>query len=195
MVRVIKEYNAPIRERDKVAAVRLLQHFAIEHELRWAVRHHPASERNHVMEPLSGAGKVVRGCYHRPTACRLGIQDVHDLLLRDRIHSGDRFVEQVDLRVRSECARNEDASPLSTGEFADLTRRKVCHVYAFQRLRNCGAICGASTTERPNPWRTPHCHDLINGDRKTPIHLFGLRDIRNARCVDSDRCSEHLNRS
>jgi hypothetical protein len=195
MVRVIKEYNAPIRERDKVAAVRLLQHFAIEHELRWAVRHHPASERNHVMEPLSGAGKVVRGCYHRPTACRLGIQDVHDLLLRHRVHSGDRFVEQVNLRVRSECARNEDASPLPTGEFADLTRRKACHVYAFQRLRNCGTICGASTTERPNPWRTPHCHDLINGDRKTPIHLFCLRDIRNARCVDSDRCSEHLNRS
>jgi hypothetical protein len=178
-----------------VSDVGLLQHFAIEHELRGAVCHHPASERNHVMEPLSGAGKVVRGCYHRPTACRLGIQDVHDLLLRDGVHSRDRLVQQINLRVRSECARNENPSPLSSGEFADLTRRKVCHVYALQRLRNCGTICGASTAERSNPWRTPHCHHLIHGDRKTPIHLFCLRDIRNARCVDSDRCAEHLNSS
>jgi hypothetical protein len=195
MVRVIKEYNAPIRERDKVAAVRLLQHFAIEHELRWAVRHHPASERNHVVEPLSGAGKVVRGCYHRPPASRLGIQDVHDLLLRHRVHSGDRLIQQIDLRIRSECARNENPSALPSGEFADLTRCKVCHVYALQRLLNCGTICGTSTTERPDSWRTPHCHHLINGDRKTPIHLFCLRDIRNARCVDSNRCAKHLNRS
>jgi hypothetical protein len=195
VVWVIKEYNAPIRERDKVAAVRLLQHFAIEHELRGAVCHHPASERNHVMEPLSGAGEVMRGGDHRTPASRLGIQDVHDLLLRHRVHSGDRLVEQINLRVRSERTRNEDASPLPSREFADLTRRKVRHIYALQRLRNCGTICGASTTERPNPWRTPHCHHLINGDRKTPIHLFSLRDIRNARCVDSDWCSEHLNRS
>ena len=91
--------------------------------------------------------------------------------------------------------RNEDASPLPSREFADLTRRKVCHIYALQRLRNSGAICGASATERPDSWGTPHCHHLINGDRKTPIHLFCLRDISNARCVDSDRCAEHLNRS
>ena len=178
-----------------MAAVRLLQHFAIEHELRWAVRHHPASERNHIMEPLSGAGKVVRGCYHRPTASRLGIQDVHDLLLGDRVYSGDWFVEQIDLRVRGECARNEHPPPLSSGEFTNLTRRKVRHVYALQRLRNCDTICGASTAERPDSWRTPHSHHLINGDRKTPIHLFCLRNIRNARCVDSDWCTEHLNHS
>jgi hypothetical protein len=131
VVWVIKEYNAPIRERDKVAAVRLLQHFAIEHELRGAVCHHPAGERNHVMEPLGGAGKVVRGGDHRTPASRLGIQDVHDLLLRHRVHSGDRLVEQINLRVRSERTRNEHPSALPSGELADLTRRKVCHIYAL----------------------------------------------------------------
>jgi hypothetical protein len=195
VVWVIKEYNAPIRERDKVAAVRLLQHFAIEHELRGAVCHHPASERNHVMEPLSGAGEVMRGGDHRTSASRLGIQDVHDLLLRHRVHSGDRLVQQIDLRVRGECARNENPSALPSGEFADLTRCKVCHVYAFQRLRNCGTICGASTTERPNPWRTPHRYDLVNGDRKAPVNLLRLGDIGDTRRMHPDSGTQHLNRS
>jgi hypothetical protein len=37
---VIKEHHAAIREWDKVAAVRLLEHLAVKDELRWAVGNH-----------------------------------------------------------------------------------------------------------------------------------------------------------
>jgi hypothetical protein len=194
-MRIIKENDAAIREWDKVAAVRLLEHLAVKDELRWAVGNNAPCQRDDVMEALRGTGKIMGGRNDGLPPRRLGIQDVHDLLLRDRVNPSHRLIQEVDLSACGDRARNKDPSSLPTGELSNLTIGEVGHVDALERLRDSGTICGTNTTKRADARRPPHCHHFINGDWKAPVNLFRLWDIGNTRRMDPNSGTEHLNRS
>jgi hypothetical protein len=125
VMRIVKEHNAAAGEWHQVSAVRLLEYLTVKHELRCPMHHHAPREGDHVMEALGGTGEIVRGGDDGAAASRLCIQDVHDLLLRHRVNPCNWLVEQVDLWIGGKGTRNEDAAPLPTREFADLSRRKV----------------------------------------------------------------------
>jgi hypothetical protein len=92
VMRIIKEHHATICEWDKVAAVRLLEHLAVKDELRWAVGNNAPCQRDDVMEALRGTGKIMGGRNDGLPPRRLGIQDVHDLLLRDWVNPSHRLI-------------------------------------------------------------------------------------------------------
>jgi hypothetical protein len=124
-MRVVKEHNAAAGEWHQMAAVRLLKYLSVKYELRSPMHHHAPCQGNHVMESLCGTGEIVRGGDDGAPASRLGVQDVHDLLMRHGVNPCDRFVKQVDLWIGGEGTRNEDAASLPAREFADLSRCKV----------------------------------------------------------------------
>jgi hypothetical protein len=125
VMRVVKEHNAAAGEWHQMAAVCLFEHLSVKDELRCPMNNYAPRKGDHVMEALGGTGEIVRGGDDGATTSRLCIQDVHDPLLRHRVNPCDWFVEQVDLWIGGKGTRNEDAAPLPTREFADLSRRKV----------------------------------------------------------------------
>jgi len=115
VMRIIKEHYATICEWDEVATVCLLEHVAVEDQLRWTVGDHTPGESDHIVEALRRAGKIVGRRDHGLPACRLGIQDVHDLLLRDRVNARYRLIQEIDLSIGGDRPCNEDSSSLPTG--------------------------------------------------------------------------------
>jgi hypothetical protein len=193
VVRVVKEYNAAASERHQMAAVCLLEHLSVEHELRCPMHYHAPREGDHVMEALGGTGEIVRGGDDGAAASRLCVQDVHDLLLRHRVNPCNWLVEQVDLWIGGKGTRNEDAAPLPTREFADLSRRKVRHLHTLKRLVNCGTVCRSNTTERTDARCATHCNHFVNRYWEAPVNLLRLRHICNAGCINANRRTKHLN--
>ena len=53
-----------------------------------------------VLEALGGAGEVVRRRDDRPAAGGLGLEEVHQVLLRRDVDAGHRLVEEVQVRLR-----------------------------------------------------------------------------------------------
>jgi hypothetical protein len=195
VVWIIQKHHATICEWDEVAAVRLFEHLAIKDELRGAVGDHVAGERDHIVEPLRGTREIM-GCRdHGLPSRRFGIQDVHDLLLCNRVDPRHGLVQEVHLGICRNRARDEYPSALTAGERPDLAIGEVCHVDALKCLRDGRAICSSSTTEGADSWCAPHRDYLIDGDRKAPVNLLSLGDIGDTRRMNSDRSTEHLNRS
>jgi hypothetical protein len=187
VVRIVEEHNATTRKWNKVAAVRLLKYPLIEHELCRAVRDHPLGEGDYIVEALCSAGEIVRSGDNRAATRRLGVKDVHDLLLRRRINARHWLVKQIDLRIGGDRTRQEDPAALTARKLANLSLCKVYHIDTRQRIRYSSAICSARSTKRSERWRTTHHHHLINRNRETPINLLGLRHIRNTLRMNADR--------
>jgi hypothetical protein len=93
VVRVVEQDNSPASERNEVAAIRLLENPLIEHELCRTVGNDPLREGDHIMEALRSTGEIMRRRHNRTAAGSLGVEDVHDLLLRRGINARDRLVE------------------------------------------------------------------------------------------------------
>jgi hypothetical protein len=187
VVWVIKKHDAPACKWNKVAAVRLLKNPLIEHELCRAVRNHPLCEGDHIVEALCGAGEIVRGGDDRAASRRLGVEDVHDLLLGRRIDARHWLVKQIDLRIGGDGTRQEDPAPLTTRKLADLSLCKVGHIDTLQRVSHRSAIGSARSTKWTERWRTTHHYHFINRNREAPINLLGLRHIRNTLRMNADR--------
>jgi hypothetical protein len=192
VVRIVEEHNATARERYQVAAIRLLKHPLIEHELCWAVGNNALCEGDDIVESLCGTGEIVRGGDDRTTARRFSVKDVHDLLLRRWINAGDGFVEQIDLRIRSDRTRQEDPATLAARKRTDLSLCEVGHINTHERIRNRCVISSPRSTERPERWRATHHHHLTHRNREAPVNLFGLRHIGNTLRMYADRCPKDL---
>jgi hypothetical protein len=164
----------------------------IEHKLCWAVGNDATSEGDHIVEALRGAGEIVRGRDDRAATRRLGVKDVHDLLLRRGINAGDGLVEEIDLWICGDRTRQEDPATLTTREFADLSLCKISHINTREGICHCGMIGGAGSAQRSKRWGTTHHHDLANRDGEAPINLLGLWHIRHTLRVHAHSCSKHL---
>jgi hypothetical protein len=125
VVWVIEQHHPTASERHQVTAIGLLENLLVKHELCWAVSHNASSEGDHIVEALRGAGEIVRGGDDRAAARRLGVEDVHDLLLRRWVNAGDRLIKQIDLWVGGDRTRQEDPATLTTRELTDLAPRKI----------------------------------------------------------------------
>jgi hypothetical protein len=192
VVRIIKEHHATPCERNEVTAIRLLEHPLIEHELCWAVGNDALCESDDIMEALRGTGEVVGRGNDRAAAGSLGIEDVHDLLLRRGVNAGDRLVKQIDLRIGGDRTRQEDSAALTTGEFTDLSLHKVRQINTRERIRNRCMIGSSRSTKRPKCRCAPHHHNLAYRDGEAPINLLGLRHIRHSLCMNAHSCSKYL---
>ena len=162
VVWIIKQHYPTAGERNKVATIRLLKHRLVEHELCWAVGNDPPGEGDHIVEALRGAGEIVRGGNDRAATRRLGVKDVHDLLLRRGIHAGYRFVKQINLRISGDRTCQEDPATLTTRELANLAPRKISHINTRERICHRSVIGGAGPTERSKGRGTTHHHHLAD---------------------------------
>jgi hypothetical protein len=162
MVWVIKKDNATTGERNKMAAVGLFQHSAIQDKVCLAVHNDSSSQRHNVVEALRSTCEIVRGGYNRSTACNLCLKEIHDLLLRRWIHAGHGLVKQIEKRISSEGTRQEDSSSLPTRELADLATCEVEHVNSLQRIRHRVSINAAWATKWAERRSASHHHHLID---------------------------------
>jgi hypothetical protein len=114
VVWVIEQHYASAGEWNEMAAIGLLEHRLVGDELCGDMGNDAFSEGDHIVEALRGAGEIVRRSHNRAATGRLGVKDVHDLLLRRGIYAGDRLIEQIDLWVRSDRPRQENPATLTT---------------------------------------------------------------------------------
>jgi hypothetical protein len=162
MMWVIKKNNATTGERNKVAAVCLFQHSAIQDKVRLAVHNDSSSQRHNVVEALRSACEVVGGGGYGSAACRFSLEEIHDLLLRRWVHARYGLVKEIEKRISRQGTRQEDSAPLPTGEFTDLATRQVEHVNSLQRIRHRVSINAAWATKWAKRWSAPHHHHLID---------------------------------
>ena len=104
MVVGVVEHDRLAAEDQQVPAVCRGEHVRIEHEAGRAVGDDPAVDGRDLLEALRGAGEVVRRRDDRLAAAGLGLEEVHELLLRRRVDAGHGLVEQVEVGVRGERA-------------------------------------------------------------------------------------------
>jgi hypothetical protein len=179
MVWVIKKYNATTGERNKMAAVGLFQHSAIQDKVRLAMHDDSSSQRHNVVEALRSTCEIVRGGHNRSTACNLCLKEIHDLLLRRWIHAGHGLVKEIEKRISSEGTRQEDSSSLPTGELADLATRQVEHVNSLQGISHRISVNATWAAQRAECRGAAHHHYLVYRDGEAPVHLLCLWHIGN----------------
>jgi hypothetical protein len=189
---VIEKHDATAGERNEMPAVGLLEYRLIEHQLSWAMGNNALCEGDHIVEALCSAGEIVCGGDDRPATRRFSVKDVHDLLLRRGVNARDRFVEQIDLWIRSDRTRQENPAALTARKLADLSLREIGHIDTSQRIHHGSAISNTRSTKWPERWRAPHHHDLANRDWEAPVNLFGLRHICNTLRTNADRFPKYL---
>lgn len=159
---VVKEHHTATWQRNKVAAIRLFENCAVEHKFRLAMNNHSPSKCHNVVEALRSTGEIVRGGYNRSAACRLSFKEIHDPLLRRRVNTSNRLVEQVEERIRRKGSCQEDASSLPAGELTDLATRQVEHVNSLQGICHRVSINAAWAAKWAKGWSAPHHHHLID---------------------------------
>ena len=149
MVGIVDDRPLAGRQDDHVAAVGGGKQLRVEDHVRRAGGHDPAVDEGRLVEAVGGAGQVVGGCDHRPSGPRLGLQDVHQVLLGRRVDAGDRLVQQVEVRVSRDCPGQEDPTPLTARQRADLALHRIRHADRLERIADGGAVRGAGA--RPTP--------------------------------------------
>jgi hypothetical protein len=159
---VIEEHHAATWERNKVTAVCLFQHSAIQDKVRLAVHNDSSSQRHNVVEALRSACEVVGGGDYGSAACRLCLEEIHDLLLRRWVHARYGLVKEIEERISRQGTRQEDSAPLPTGELANLATCEVKHVNPLQGIGHRISINTAWATKWAKRWGAPHHHHLID---------------------------------
>jgi hypothetical protein len=192
VVWVIKKDNATSGERNKMAAVGLFQHSAIQDKVCLAVHNDSSSKRHNVVEALRSTCEIVRGGYNRSTACNLCLKEIHDLLLRRWIHAGHGLVKEIEKRISSEGTRQEDSSSLPARELADLATCEVEHVNSLQGIGHRISINATWAAQRAECRGAAHHHYLVYGDGEAPVHLLCLWHIGNTFRERPNRCTKDL---
>ena len=116
----VVEDHGPALEDQQMTAVRAGEDVGVEHDVGRPVGHDRAIDRQHLLEPLGRAGEVVGGRDDRLAPLRLGLEEVHQVLLRRRVDAGDRLVEQEQVGLRGQRAGEEHAPSLAARQAADL---------------------------------------------------------------------------
>jgi hypothetical protein len=114
------------------------------------------------MEALRGTGEIVRGGDYGSTACRLCLEEIHDLLLRCWVHARYGLVKEIEKRISRKGTCQEDSAPLPTGELANLATCEVKHVNPLQGIGHRISINTAWATKWAKRWGAPHHHHLID---------------------------------
>jgi hypothetical protein len=179
MMWVIKKNNATTGERNKVTAIRLFQHSAIQDKVRLAVHNDSSSQRHNVVESLRSTCEIVRGGYNRSAPRSLCLEEIHDLLLRCWVNASNRLVEEIEERISRKGTCQEDASSLPTGELADLATRQVEHVNSLQGISHRISVNATWAAQRAECRSTAHHHYLVYRDGEAPVHLLCLWHIGN----------------
>jgi hypothetical protein len=177
---VIEEHHAATWERNKVTAVCLFQHSAIQDKVRLAVHNDSSSQRHNVVEALRSACEVVGGGDYGSTACRLCLKKIHDLLLRRWVHARYGLVKEIEERISRQGTRQEDASSLPTGELANLATCEVEHVNPLQGIGHRISVNATWAAQRAKCRSAAHHHHLVYRDGEAPVHLLSLWHIGNA---------------
>ena len=131
------------------------------------------------MEALRGAEQVVGRRDHRLAGTRLGLQDVHEVLLGHGVDAGDGLVQQVQVGLGGDRPRQEDAPALAAGQGPDLAirLRLPCRPSRAPRRRAPGR---SRPGRRPNPMQrvAAHHHHVADRDRELPVDGLGLGQVR-----------------
>src|SRR5712671_2899901 len=96
---VENEPTAVTRQDEDMAAVRLRQELLVEDELRGPLGDEPSVEEGRLLEPLGRADEVVGRRDDGLARSRLGLEDVHQLLLGPSVDARDGLVEEVQLWI------------------------------------------------------------------------------------------------
>ena len=178
MVGVVEHEPPAVAGQDEnVAAVRLGEEALIENEIGGSVGDEPAVEQRRFVESLGGADQVVGRRDDRLARSRLGLEDVHQVLLGPDVDAGDGLVEQVELRLGGEGPREEDSAPLAARQRADLAGRRIGHADGLERLGDPLAIERPRLPPEPETGVAAHHHDLADGHRELPVDGLGLRQV------------------
>jgi hypothetical protein len=189
---IIEEHHTTTWERNKVTAIRLFENCAVEHEVRLAVHNDAARERYDIVEALRSACEVVGGGDYGSTACRLCLEEIHDLLLRCWVHARYGLVKEIEERISRQGTRQEDSAPLPTGELANLATCEVEHVNPLQGIGHRISVNATWPAQRAKRWSAAHHDHLIDRDGEAPVHLLGLRHVGNALRILTHGRAKHI---
>jgi hypothetical protein len=162
MMWVIKKNNATTGERNKVAAVCLFQHSAIQDKVRLAMNNHAPRKRHNVMEALRSTGEVVRGCHNCSAPRSLSLKEIHDLLLRRWVNASNRLVQEIEERISRQGSCQKDSTSLPTGELANLATCEVKHVNPLQGIGHRISVTATWAAQRAKCRSAAHHHHLID---------------------------------
>ena len=124
---------------------------------------------------------------------RLRVQDLHEVLLGGRVDAGHGFVEQVEVRIRGERPRQEDASALAAGQSADLGRLVAGHPdHARARRRRHGGRGAPGRRHGPRPRVPAHHHHVADGHRERPVDQLRLGHVGDPPGVSAGGVAEDL---
>ena len=142
VVGVVEDERAAVVGQDEdVAAVRLGQQLLVEDEVLGRTgRDDPAVDQRGLVEALRGADQVVGRGDDRLAGPRLGLEDVHQVLLGRGVDAGDRLVEQVQVGLGGDRPGQEDAPALAAGQRADLAVDGVGHADRLERRGDALAV-------------------------------------------------------
>ena len=146
----------------------------------------------HLLEALRGAGEVVGRRDDRLAAPRLGLEEVHQVLLRGRVDAGHGLVEQVEVGVRGERPGEEHAPPLAARQLTDLHAAVVGHPDLLEGLADRCPIVRSGTAQRPERRIATHHHDVADRDRERPVDELRLRHVGDPAGLPSGRFPEDL---
>ena len=178
VVGVVEDEPPAVAGQDEdVAAVRLGKEPLVEDEVGRALGDEPAVEQRRLVESLGGADQVVGRGDDRLAGPRLGLEDVHQVLLGPRVDAGDRLVEQVQLGFGGDGPGEEDPAALAARQGADLAVDRIGHPDRLEGRRDPLAIDRAGLAPEAEPGVAAHHHDLADGDRELPVDRLRLRQV------------------
>jgi hypothetical protein len=166
---------AGARQRHDGAAVGRGERVAREGLYRRAERDLATVEAEHEI-PRARLLDVVRGDQDAVALVSEGLKQLLEAISADSVEPGERLVEQEQLGVLDQSARDQDTLALPTGEVAERTLSKVGEPNGVERLESIRAL----RTPRPpvprNPSDGPHRRDVKCRHGKVKPRPFGLRD-------------------
>ena len=121
-------------------------------------------EQEHPVGVLRRERQVVhRGDEREPGLLAQPVEQLERLLLMPDVERGSRLVEENDLRLLGERARDDDTLLLSAGQRPEAAIGEGQEVEPRERASCCLAIARALLRERPEVWRPAEEHVLRDG--------------------------------
>jgi len=146
-----------------------------------SVREHTARHQDH---PVGAPclGQVMGGEDHHAASGRVPFDDFDDTELARQIETGDRFVEQQDVRFGRHRLGDEHALLLAAGEIAKRPSTQVAHLELVGGTIDRVAIFGAQTAQQAPHLVSPHAEHLVDRQRHPAMVFVMLRDHCHPTC-------------
>ena len=105
-------------------------------------------------------------------------------MLVRRVEPDHRFIEQQEVRLLRQRARDEHATLLATGQFTDLAFGQLLQPNLSERAGDRVAVGGLRPPQEAQTSVAPHHHDVLHRHREVPVDQLRLR-----RVADSISCA------